>query len=145
MIELLGEGGEVPKAWLGRYGEMFFRTACFIFGNKDADKNEGYAYLEKAFEIYLEWAEIPAGTPLDVGNADIYGGIKYLKDRYQILLPDGRIEAIEYGGILEYNARFIYTALTAKSGWEWFNSVRNEERFKAFTEKVKLYRDKEVK
>ncbi|MBE6642659.1 MAG: RNA polymerase sigma factor [Ruminococcaceae bacterium] len=145
MIELLGEGGEVPKAWLGRYGEMFFRTACFIFGNKDADKDEGYSYLEKAFEIYLEWAEIPAGTPLDVGNADIYGGIKYLKDRSQILLPDGRIEAIEYGGILEYNARFIYTALTAKSGWEWFNSVRNEDRFKAFTEKVKLYRDKEVK
>ncbi len=143
VIESLGEGGEVPFAWLGRYGEMFFRTACFIFGNKDEDKEEGYKYLEKALEIYLKWVEIPMGEALDVGSEYIYGGIKYLKDKSQILLPDGSVEPIEYGGILELNAKFMYKALTAKYGWEWFNSVRNEDKYKAFVEKVKKYREKE--
>lgn len=145
VIEFLGEGGDIPRAWLGRYGEMLFRTACFVFGNGGEDVDLGFGYLDKAFEVYLQWVEIPVGTPLEVGNEQIYGGIKYLKDKSQILLPDGRVEAIEYGGILEFNAVFMYNALSAQYGWEWFNPVRSDERFIAFTEKVKGYADKEKK
>ena len=122
---------------------MLFRTACYCFGCGNRD--EGYEYLDRAFEVYLKWAEVPAGTPLEVGNSQIYGGIKYLKDRSQIMLPDGRVEAIEYGGILELNARFLYRSLTAKHGWEWFDGVRKEDRYKAYTEKIRQYADREAK
>ena len=142
-LENLGEGKGVPLAWVGRYGEMLFRTACYCFGNGDEYKEEGYSLLDRAFEVYMKWVEYPVGAELDVGNEYIYGGIKYIKDTSQIKLPDGTVEAIEYGGILEFNARFMYRSMTVKHGWEWFNPVRDEERFKEYVEKIKTYADKE--
>lgn len=68
----LGDG-IVPDAWLGHYVSTSFRTACALFGC--GKENEGYEWLEKAFEAYPKWDNIPDGTEMEVGDPLIYSGV----------------------------------------------------------------------
>lgn len=140
-VELLAEGGDIPRAWLGRYWRSHFYVACTLFGEKK--KEEGYEYLEKAFELYPAWAEIPDGEALEVGNEHIFGGIKVIKGKGLIELPDGTREPYDYEYLLNPKAEHMYYGMTAPRGWEWFNSVRGEDRFKEYIEKAKELMEKE--
>ena len=59
-----------------------------------------------------------------------------------MLLPDGSREPISYEYRMNYNAREVVWALSARKGWEWFNSVRDEERFKTMIERARNIADK---
>ena len=135
IMEGLGENGQVPEAWLGHYASTSFRTACALFGF--GKKEEGYQWLEKTFEAYPKWEVIPEGTELDVGDPLIYGGVKLIKGKDLIKLPDGTLEPITNGHIFDTNCNLVYYGMTAPRGWEWFNSVRNEDRFKEYIERAK--------
>jgi hypothetical protein len=37
----------------------------------------------------------------------------------------------------------MYNGMTAPHGWEWFDSVRNEDRFKEYIEKAKKIAEKQ--
>ncbi len=139
ILEGLGDG-IVPEAWLGHYASTSFRTACALFGC--GKKDEGYEWLEKAFEAYPKWDTIPNGTEMEVGDPLIYGGIKVIKGTALILLPDGTKEPISYDTLFEGTCSLMYYGMTAPSGWEWFDSVRNEERFKEYIERAKKMADK---
>ncbi|MBE6548964.1 MAG: hypothetical protein E7670_00895 [Ruminococcaceae bacterium] len=140
IMEGLGDG-EVPNAWLGHYASTIFRTACALFGCER--KDEGYEWLEKAFEAYTKWDNITDGTELDVGDPLIYGGIKVVKGKGLIKLPDDTTEPITYDHLFEGTCNLMYYGMTARHGWEWFNSVRNEDRFKEYVERAKKIADKE--
>ena len=143
-VEFLAEGGEIPRAWLGRYWRAHFFTACTLFGcDTPETKEEGYRYLEKAFELYPKWAEIPDGEELEVGNELIFGGIKIIKGQSVILLPDGTKEPLDYDYLFNPKAEQMYYGMTAVRGWEWFNPVRNEDRFKAYIERAKKLMESE--
>ena len=139
IMEGLGEG-DVPDAWLGHYASTSFRTACALFGC--GKKEEGYEWLEKAFEAYPKWDSIPDGTEMDVGDPLIYGGIKVVKGKGQIKLPDDTIEPITYDHLFEGTCDLMYYGMTAPRGWEWFNPVRNEDRFKEYIERAKKMANK---
>ncbi len=139
IMEGLGDGA-VPEAWLGHYASTSFRTACALFGC--GKKDEGYAWLEKAFEAYPKWDSIPDGTEMDVGDPLIYGGIKVVKGKGHIKLPDDTIEPIAYDHLFEGTCNLMYRGMTAPQGWEWFDSVRNEDRFKEYIERAKKMADK---
>ncbi|MBQ2715166.1 MAG: sigma-70 family RNA polymerase sigma factor [Clostridia bacterium] len=147
MIEnmLTDESGEIAPAWLGIYAEMHFMAACTTFGCKKPElKDEAYAYLERAFELAPKWFAIADGTLLDVGDKEIYGGIKIEKgDHGTLHLPDGTRE--HYGEAWWINvsspARY-YNAMTAKKGWEWFNSARDDERYKEFVKRAREMMEK---
>lgn len=139
LFEFLGEGSGVPRAWLGAYAGSCFGAATALLGAGQLD--EGYEYLDRAFELFPKWYEIPDGEALEVGNEMIYGGIKVIKGKPLIELPDGTRERIQYDDDLFSGFRFtngyMYYGMTAKSGWEWFNGVRDEERFKKAIERAK--------
>jgi len=138
MIEFLADGGDIPRAWLGRYWRIHFFVACASFGCKtEASREEGYQYLERAFELYPRWAEIPVGEALEVGNKMIYGDIKLIKGKGVIRLPDGREEPFDHEYVFHPSAGHMYYGMTAPRGWEWFNPVRGEERFKKYIERAK--------
>ncbi|MBQ8400929.1 MAG: sigma-70 family RNA polymerase sigma factor [Clostridia bacterium] len=138
MVEFLAEGGEIPRAWLGRYWRAHFAAACALFGcGTPETKEEGYCYLERAFELYPKWAEIPDGEALEVGNPLIYGGIRLIKGKGVIELPDGTREPLDYDYLFHPTADHMYYGMTATQGWEWFNPVRGEERFKTYIERAK--------
>ncbi len=133
IMEGLGDG-TVPEAWLGLYASTSFRTACALFGC--GKKEEGYEWLEKAFEAYPKWDNIPSGTEMDTGNPFIYGGIKVVKGKGIIKLPDGTVEPINNEWLFSGDSSLMHWGMTAPSGWEWFDSVRSEDKFKEYIERA---------
>ncbi len=140
VLEGLGENGTVPAAWLGYYSSTCFRTACALFGC--GRKEEGYEYLERAFELFPKWDSIADGEELDLGDPLIFGGIKVIKGKGLIKLPDGTKEPISYDDLFNDHISLMHYGMTAPQGWEWFNSVRGEERFKQYIERAKKLMDK---
>ena len=134
-VEGFGENGEIPTAWLGFYAATCFRTACALFGN--GRREEGYEYLEKCFAPFEEWDKIPDGTETDTGDPLIFGGVKVLKNKPVLVLPDGTKEPIDYGYMLRQDKSLVHYGMTAQKGWEWFNPVREEERFKEYIERAR--------
>ena len=104
---------------------------------------EGYQHLEKAFAVFPRWDSIPVGTEMAVGDPLIYGDIRIIKGKPVIKLPDGTLEAIGYEQLFTDDSGLLYFGMTATSGWEWFNSVRKEERFKAYIDRAKALTEKE--
>ena len=134
-IEGFGKNGEIPTAWLGFYAATCFRTACALFGN--GRKDEGYEYLERCFVPFEEWDKIPDGAETDTGDPLIFGGVKVLKNKPVLVLPDGTKEPIDYGYMLRQDKSLVHYGMTAQKGWEWFNPVRDEERFKEYIERAR--------
>ncbi len=130
------ESGKLPDGWLGHYWWVHFHMAVVLFGTKQ-HKEEGYRYLDRAFELYEEWTKIPDGAVLEIGRPEIYGGVKVVKGKDCIELADGSREPFPsakwFFGWTMSNA---YYGMTAKRGWEWFNSVRGEDRFNEYVERA---------
>ena len=141
MLENLGTDGQVPKAWLGYYAMTCFVAGCATFACKR--KEEGYALLEKSFAVAQQWEEIPKGTELEIGDPLIYGDIKLVKGKSLLKLPDGTVEPVEYGSIFSGELfDYMYYGMTAPKGWEWFTSVRKEDRFKEYIDRAKELAEK---
>ena len=134
IMEGLG-GGTVPDAWLGMYASTSFRTACALFGC--GEKEEGYAWLDKAFAAYDKWDNIAEESEMQAGDPLIYGEIRVVKGKSKIILPDGTSEPVSYGDLFEGDSSLMHYGLTAPFGWEWFNSVRGEERYGKAVERAK--------
>lgn len=144
MIEMFGGGEGVPDAWLGLYSWLCIVNAAALFGQKTEEaKEEGYRALECALEHIAKWESFKENDLLDVGNGQVFGGVQLIKGKSILLLPDGTKEGIAYNYRLESNAEDIYYILTASSGWEWYNSVRNEERFQEIVERARILKNKE--
>ena len=135
LMESFGENGQSPAGWLGLYAATCFRTACALFGC--GRKEEGYICLERAFELFRQWADIPDGTEMEAGKAFVFGGVRLVKGKGVLLLPDGSREPFEECSLYGTRIDLPYYGMTAPSGWEWFDSVRGEERFRAFVERAK--------
>ena len=72
-----------------------------------------------------------------MGDPIVYGGVKLIKDEGVLLLPNGTREALNNDWFFHLTAGSLYRAMTAKSGWGWFDSVREEDRFKRYIERAK--------
>ena len=140
LLRLLGEDGEIPPAWLGVYAWRTLIRAAAYFGNKQKDK--GYEHIEIALNICERIAKFEKGELLDVGRKYLLGDVKYEYGRGLIHLPDGTREPVSYQWELNYNASNLYYALTTPWGWEWFNSVRGEDRFKEYISRAKKIANK---
>ncbi len=138
ILENLSADGELPPAWYGYYNRTLFITACTLFGC--GKREEGYEYLERAFVTAEEnkWAKLPEGSLLSVGDPLIFGGIKLVKGENVIELPDGTREPLMvYYWHFDFKVGNMYYGMTAPRGWEWFNPVRNEEKFKEYVERAR--------
>lgn len=142
MMEMFGDGNGVPDGWLGLYIWNALVRAAALFGHKTEEaKEEGYRMLERVLEYAARWKTLKDDDLLDVGNKEVFGDIKLIKGKSILLLPDGKKENIDYEFHVGYNVKNIYSALSAPSGWEWFNSVRFEDRFKEYVERAKQLKD----
>lgn len=135
IMESLGENGEIPPAWYALYGWTALIKAAALFGNKE--KEEGYRHLEIAAEYCKRVDGFKRGDLLDTGNEEVFGGVKLSFDNELIILPDGKKEPVGYSWRLNSKSKNLLYAVTTKKGWEWFNSVRDDERFKEFVKKVR--------
>jgi len=92
-------------------------------------------------EYFKKWDSYPDGEALDVGDPCAWCGVKVVKGTGEILLPDGKREINEYDYLFNVAKSSMYKAMTAPTGWEWFNSVRFEARFKEYVERAKELAD----
>ena len=139
VMEMIGNG-EVPPAWYELYAWTALVKAAALFGDKR--KEEGYSSLDISFSYCEKIQELKEGDLLDVGNEALFGGVKYEYRNNVILLPDGSKEPVAYGWRMSFDMGNLLYAITAKRGWEWFNSVRDEERFKEYIERARKLTEK---
>jgi len=135
IMELLGENGEVPPAWYSLYAWTALIKSAALFG--DGKKERGYASLDVAVNFCEKISLLKAGELLDTGNEELLGGVKYEYTKGVILLPDGSKEPVSYDYRMDFDVSNLVYCLTAPHGWEWFDSVREEDRFKEYIERAK--------
>ena len=123
----------IPDGWLSEYATAYMRLSAAYFGAKN--KEIGYEYLEKAFALAKQYHSIPNGTALSLGKPILYGDTQAIKNDDSIILRNGKSLA-NFQGISEFDP-CIAQIMEAKSGWEWFNSVRHEDRYLAILENAK--------
>ena len=117
----------IPDAWIPEYTMQYIRLSAAYFGL--GDNENGYLYLEKALELSKRWHEFPENALLDLGNPLFFGETKLIRNDWHIQLPNGEKLPILQGFKSEIAS--LASIMKAEKGWEWFNSVRNEERWSA--------------
>ena len=137
LMEAAGNG-EIAPAFYARASRACLLAAVAFIGG--GEREEGYKYLELALDYAEKWKAIPKGEKLSFGDEAVFGNIVYIKGHSVIELPDGSRREIEADGSIDgwlSDSGMIYYAMTAPSGWEWFDPARSDERYKALTERAK--------
>ena len=74
----------------------------------------------------------------------IYGNIKLYKGKGVFRLPDGTLESLgDYTELFNPPKDILHYGMTATRGWEWFDPVRHEERFKQYVARARALIDTE--
>lgn len=123
----------IPDGWICEYCMQYIRLSAAYFGLND--KNSGYLYLEKALELYRRWNVIPEEATLDLGNPLFFGETKVIKGDWHIQLPNNEKLPLLLG--VKRSIVNLVRIMEAENGWEWFNSVRNEERWSSILSEAK--------
>lgn len=108
LLDLVSEGGN-KDAFLYDYAFYYTRYAAGLFSSGSVE--EGYTAMEKAVDMILRWFDIPDGTEIPY-DCYCFRDLKYVKT----------------------SATFGFFSQT--HGWEWFDCVRDEERYKELAAKV---------
>ena len=128
LLEYFG-GGKTPKGWIGFEERLKLILSASLFGC--GKKEEGYRALEEAIALEEEWQKIPKGELLPLGNEALFGKT-YVKSKDFALTAECNGKYISASSselsVLTLGVS-AYRAMTRKTGWEWFNSVREEPRF----------------
>ena len=140
IIENLGEDGEVPPAWYGVYTWVSIVKAAALFGGGMPEC--GYEHLDIALNYCEKIKQLKRGALLDTGKETLFGGVKLEWEEGVLHLPDGSKDIVSYDYRMNCNIDNFLYAITAPSGWGWFNSVRNEDRFKEYIERAKKMAEK---
>ena len=123
----------IPDGWLPEYALAYMRLSAALF--VEGEKDRGYEYIEKAIGLAKQYQIIPNGQSIDLGNSIFYGDTKAVKNKCHIVLPNKKTLLHLLG--IAYSTPPIANFMQATSGWEWFDSVRNEERYLSLLEKAK--------
>jgi len=145
LLRFFGDG-KVPLGWAPAAAKLSLGEAAALFAS--GEREEGYMALERAFEFYEKIYDIPAGTEMDLGCPALFGEIKVRRSQLCVLMPDPDAEGgyreekcIELHELVRAELNLLH-ALTCFAGWEWFNSVRDEDRFKEYVARAKkMYGD----
>ena len=123
----------IPDGWIPEYTMLYIRLSAAYFGL--GDKESGYSYLEKTLELYKRWQEIPENALLDLGNPLFFGETKLIKNDWHIQLPNEK----KLPMLIGVRNRIVNLAkiMQAKNGWEWFDCVRNEDRWSKILDDAK--------
>ncbi len=141
ILEAITEDGTVPEAWSGCYADCCLKAAGALIGAGEYD--EGFEYLEKSFDLYERWLLIPDGAWMDVGNPALFEKAKISK------VDKGCVVNIRTNDNTEVWSPYLWLFWQlgkdierALSSWRWFDSVREDPRYKFFYEKAKLFAEK---
>lgn len=129
LMKTLGYG-EVPDGWLGNFGLSHIRLASahFACGNKEL----GYKCLEDALLIYEKWYAHSKDEKLSVGRLAMFDNVHLIRNGRNSRVFIGDNEYENYG-VWETN---MSEALTDDVSWNWFDSVRGENKYTEIVSKA---------
>ncbi len=127
--------GSVPNAWICAYAWTALVRSASHFGNGEIEK--GFKYLDVSFEYYERWKCFERGEKLDAGEKTLFDDIKLIRGDECVLLANGEKAPLEYGFRMDGACDAPYYALSSDYGWEWFNYVRNHERYYSYLDRAK--------
>lgn len=128
---------DIPDGFICEYRRVYLNLSVAYFGC--GDKEKGYDYLERALVLTERFAAIPQNTPLDLGNELFFGKTKLIEGAWRLELPNGK-RYIHLLGLLCKMGNIDKIMLKEK-GWEWFNSVRGEDRWNDILERAQALND----
>ena len=127
----------IPDGWIPEYTMQYIRLSAAYFGL--GDKESGYSHLEKALALCKRWQEFPENALLDLGNPLFFGETKLIKNDWHIQLPNEEKLPLLRG--FKNSIPNLVSIMEAESGWEWFDNVRNEERWTTILSSAKSLAD----
>lgn len=130
IIDLLRDPTEDIDGWIGRRAFTYLRLSAAYFGS--GRHTEGYEALDKAVELYEKIFSLPENTELGF-NSPVFDMLT-VKREDNFETPD-RTQDYNYD-YTEMIFGNIYYPITRSTGWEWFDCVRSEERFKSYLERI---------
>ncbi len=127
MLDMMRNPEIDVDAWMGDRAFLYLRMSAGCFGA--GCKEEGYAALQKAVDLYVQYAELPIGTKLffHCPVLDLLTKEKLYDENWEI--PDEG----------EYGCYMAYSILKNPVHWEWFHAVWEEERYKAQIARLEKY------
>lgn len=139
LIRTFGENGEIPDGWMGKYAFITMRNAAGLFGAGRID--EGFTMLDEAMAAYKKQFALPDDVPLSLGAPGFFGDITVTKHMVAGLCDTFSVE-LDGESYYMQNPPYLYSVLTCRSGWEWFDCVREDERFLKVAAEAKAMHDK---
>ena len=133
--------GGKDKLDLWSYDRYFLGLRLAAALAATGDKEGAYEAIEESLGIIEKLAALPDGTECTYGSPTL--------DRITGKLYSFEIDGITYRDFALYdgeekigkNITAIFPGnariLAERKGWEWFDSIRDEERYKALTERLK--------
>lgn len=124
LIDTMRDTSTDIDAWIEMRADFLLRISAAHFSAKQNEK--GYESLKKAIDLYVKYAELPIDIELSY-NCTI---LDLLSENKKSAPEDDT----ENKG--EYVCWWAYHHLTDSDGWQCFDYVRNEERFKSLTDRL---------
>ena len=136
---LITGGKDEPDLW--SYDRYFLGLRLAAALAATGDKDGAYEAIEASIGIIEKLAALPEGAECTYGSPTL--------DRITGKLHSFKIDGMTYRDFELYDGEekmdkritAIYPGnvgiLSERKGWEWFDSIREEERYKALTERLK--------
>ena len=144
---VVGDGK--PDLWFPERWKTGIRYCCYLSGIGKA--NEALRVLESLTDLAESFLNLPDGTELSFRTFSLsalkgtkitdytsFPGDVVKQRRYRFRLLPEKIDACEESFISFVPSYDLYP-LTAENGWEWFDPIRNTDRFKSCLERLKKW------
>ena len=145
---LVAGDGE-PDLWFERRWRIGVRYCCYLSGSGRTE--EALNALEELTDLTEKYFSLPEGTTLGFrcpAFSSLKGVVKkeYFEKSIFITatLVSGNEKELEESFYIMSDLYYGLDPLTAEHGWEWFDPIRNTERFKNCLERLKKF-EKRVK
>ena len=137
-------GDGTVDLWTFERVYMGLRLSCALASS--GDKEEAYAALEDVVELCEKFAILPDGTELSFRChtfGDAKAKIKWERTRTaKKEWVSAELDVYDDEKPLIYISFTIPDVPTREHGWEWFDPIRNEDRYKALAKRLEAARAK---
>ena len=148
-------GDGQPDLWIENRWHWGIRYCYCLAGS--GKKNEALDALEEIIDYIEKFLTLENGTVLDFRSEPfsalegellsfyqppLSAGENNLKNKkkvYSIPIRAKNGEKIDISCRINFDPSFDFVCLTAEHGWEWFDPIRNTDRFKACVARLKKY------
>lgn len=141
LIDLLTDNADptVPDLWFPDRFNAMVKLSCHLA--ETGERESALSILEAAVDLYEAFWSLPHGTPLSYrcpALSAITGFAEHEISTYYDIENDAREMRFDTRRIIRNTGKndFINSTRDAEHVWEWFNAIRDDERYKNCVERM---------